>query len=469
MRKLKYLLFILMFANISVFAQKIEFDHAYFFNTDGSFLWELYYGMSNDQLIYQHYEGDNYMAEFRINILLSGRDGFMLQDSIMVRDIRSVTDNTLRDLIGQKRYDLPAGSYTLRLEYEDFSSKNVKTEEKTFTLINSDSNIELGDLQLARVLEKSEKESIFNKYGFYVVPNPEAVYATNQMDIYICHSYKVLYDQDDDSKYSIKYKILDAAKMPIRKELQNITVENKQNIYFTYFGTSLSGFPSGVYYVVVEIYKDQYLHQTKEKKFYIYNYEMPLDATIVFTEDELFELSEFATMTDMQVDEAVKMAKIVAHDTEKQLFDRLTNVKGKQRALYRFWQMRDIDTTTRLNETLVDFNRRIKYANRHFSTKNEDDGWNTDRGRVLIKYGFPDDKDINRVSMENRAWEEWHYTRYEGGAYFYFVERMGYNDYQLVHSTVTGEPYNPDWFDQYVPTDDKTKSPYELESEKKSK
>jgi hypothetical protein len=68
--------------------------------------------------------------------------------------------------------------------------------------------------------------------------------------------------------------------------------------------------------------------------------------------------------------------------------------------------------------------------------------------------------------MENRAWEEWHYTRYEGGAFFYFVERLGYNDYILVHSTVTGEMYNPDWYEKYVPTSLDDRTPYELDNEK---
>ncbi len=465
--RISFVLFCLFGLFTSGFAQKIETDHAAFFKSDGSFLWEFYYSISNNQLSYQHSSGDNYNTQMDCKLLLLSGSDTIVNEKWNISDLRSVSDSTIRDLIGQKRYNLNAGNYKVYFGYSDvFGENQLKHKTFSFELKSQDRNVVIGDIQLARNIIKSDDINSFTKFGYYIVPNPEAVFATNQIEMYLCHSYKVLAQENDDSKYSLRYKLLDAAKMPVRKQLQYVEIENESNTYFTYFNTSLSGLPSGVYYAVVEIYKDQYLFESKEKKFFMYNYEMPLDATIIFTEDQIFEMSEFATMTDEQVDLNIKMSNIVANEPEKELFVRLTSVKGKQRALYRFWKMRDRDTSTLTNETLIEFQRRIKYANRHFSSNTDDNGWNTDRGWVLIKYGFPDDKDIHPLSMDNNAWEEWHYTRYEGGALFYFVERLGYNDYQLVHSTVTGEAYNPDWYDKYVPTDNRAKSTYELENDK---
>ncbi len=462
---MKYnLIYIFLFLfSTSGFAQKIDTDHAHFFEIDSSLSWEFYYSISNDQLKYDHVSEDKFKAELECNLsILNGQDT-LRSDFWSITDVRSVKDSVIRDLIGQKNYKMKAGNYKIYFSYKKYDG-SVTTDKISLKLALNNNNVELGVLQLARSVQKSDIASPFSKYGFYVIPNPECVYATNQMDLYICHSYKVIKDPDDDDQYSLRYKILDAAKMPVIKEMDTLTID-KDNIYFKYYNTSLNGLPSGVYYAQVEIYKGIYLFETKEKKFYIYNYELPLETTLVFNEDVLFEMSEFSTMTDKQVDIALEMAKVVSHDTDKELFARLTTVKGKQRALYRFWQLRDRDTSTRVNETLMDFNTRVKYANKHFSTnQSKDNGWKTGRGIVLMRYGFPDDKDIHSVSMETRAWEEWHYTRFEGGAFFYFVERLGYNDFDLVHSTVTGEVYNPDWYNQYVPTEGDNRTPIELDN-----
>lgn len=262
--KLKLVFILLLAISTSGLAQKIETDHAYFFNTDGSFSWEFYYSLSNDLLIYEHESDDNYKASIDCSIAITQGVDTISSDHWSITDIRSVKDSTIRDLIGQKNYKLQEGQYNVYFSYltQKGKQKNKKIE---LNLKYNQSNVELGEIQLARLINKSETNTPFDKYGFYILPNPEAVYATNQMDITLCHSYIVVQDKDDHEDYSLRYRILDAAKMPVRKEMQSISISKESNIYFNYFTTSLSGFPSGVYYIVVDIYRGMYLHESKEK------------------------------------------------------------------------------------------------------------------------------------------------------------------------------------------------------------
>jgi hypothetical protein len=60
-------------------------------------------------------------------------------------------------------------------------------------------------------------------------------------------------------------------------------------------------------------------------------------------------------------------------------------------------------------------------------------------------YGPPDY--IERFSSESdmKPHEIWRYDYIEGGVEFVFVDKGGFNNYELVHSTKRNEVNNPDW------------------------
>jgi hypothetical protein len=79
------------------------------------------------------------------------------------------------------------------------------------------------------------------------------------------------------------------------------------------------------------------------------------------------------------------------------------------------------------------------------------EGWKTDRGRVLLQYGFPTERNFTPVNGDNHAYETWFYSDVQGGVYFYFVDVKGFGNFILVSSTAHGELRNDNWFDEYVP------------------
>ena len=75
------------------------------------------------------------------------------------------------------------------------------------------------------------------------------------------------------------------------------------------------------------------------------------------------------------------------------------------------------------------------------------EGWETDRGRVLLIYGHPDEIDRNAFGINKRTHEVWHYWDLEdqGAVEFIFVDKRYLGDLQLVHSTARGEIFDADW------------------------
>ena len=87
--------------------------------------------------------------------------------------------------------------------------------------------------------------------------------------------------------------------------------------------------------------------------------------------------------------------------------------------------------------------QRIAAADQLFSAFKKG-GWRTDRGRVFVLYGKPDEFE-RHPSNAAKPYEIWHYYRIENGVQFVFVEKSGFGDYELVHSTKRGELEDPGW------------------------
>jgi GWxTD domain-containing protein len=75
-------------------------------------------------------------------------------------------------------------------------------------------------------------------------------------------------------------------------------------------------------------------------------------------------------------------------DEEKASFKRLTTDDERYQFIESFWLRRDPSPDTIENETRDEHYRRIAYANERYSAA--EPGWRTDRGRIYITLGPPD-------------------------------------------------------------------------------
>ena len=115
---------------------------------------------------------------------------------------------------------------------------------------------------------------------------------------------------------------------------------------------------------------------------------------------------------------------IITED-EKAVFDGLTNEAEKEQFIEQFWYRRDLDLRTPINEFKEEHYRRIAYANERFHSGKS--GWRSDRGRIYIIHGPPDEiEDYGgggqyvRESYEGggtttvHPFERWRYRKIDG-------------------------------------------------------
>jgi len=76
-------------------------------------------------------------------------------------------------------------------------------------------------------------------------------------------------------------------------------------------------------------------------------------------------------------------------DEERAAFKQLSNDEERDNFIEAFWQRRDPTPDTEENEFKEEHYQRIAYANEHFAAGVP--GWKTDRGRIYIVFGKPDE------------------------------------------------------------------------------
>jgi GWxTD domain-containing protein len=129
-------------------------------------------------------------------------------------------------------------------------------------------------------------------------------------------------------------------------------------------------------------------------------------------------------------------------DEERQAFKRLQTDEERQQFVEQFWLRRDPTPDTEENEFKEEHYRRIAYANEHYASGIP--GWKTDRGRIYITFGPPDEIESHPSggsyerpieegggSTSTFPFEKWRYR---------YIETIG-NDVNIefVDPTMTGE------------------------------
>jgi GWxTD domain-containing protein len=126
----------------------------------------------------------------------------------------------------------------------------------------------------------------------------------------------------------------------------------------------------------------------------------------------------------------VEIVSYVAADAEYDELRRAKTDAERQVAWDRFWSRRDPSPDTPRNEAMIEFFRRVRFANRNFAGQSVA-GWRTDQGRIYIRHGAPDQIEERPATFYEPPVQIWHY--YQLNRRFVFADREGFGRYELVY------------------------------------
>ena len=125
----------------------------------------------------------------------------------------------------------------------------------------------------------------------------------------------------------------------------------------------------------------------------------------------------------------------IISEEERSAFLSAADDAEREAFVERFWLQRDPTPGTAQNEFKEEIYRRIAYANDHFTGSIP--GWKTDRGRIYIVYGPPDQieaHETNGVIGQPPSSQKWRYPFIPGmgsDVLVEFVDTLGNGDYPM--------------------------------------
>ena len=452
MKKIIYSVIALLVITKITYAQRelqFEFDYAKFNYDTSSVYLEFYYTLNtvdmqiinNDKELLNeaivHIEMKNNVTnEFFIN------KDWKIQNSI---DINGNT-GTEKSLAGVLSFVVPNGKYSLEVKAYDKNNPSFsKIINETVAIESFPNNkLSISDIEIANRIKNDnvDQNSIFYKNTLEIIPNPAMIYSNlSPVMFYYAELYN-LKQENGTKEVSLQKILYNSLGAPVYNNSKKINPGNASII--EYGVINLSKYPTDSYNFELSLVdpstKQAYV---SSKRFYFYNPNVVdtnknnrLNAGVLG--------SEFAILTNEECDKMFAEAKYIATRDEIIQYKKIDSLNVKREFIYNFWISRDTDPSTAKNEFKEEYMRRVSFVNKNFSSLYKE-GYTTDRGRVVLLYGEPDQRDFYPSDAGYKPYEIWIYNDIEGGVAFYFGDVTGYGNYELLNSTKRGEVRDDNW------------------------
>ncbi len=451
----KLLLFslsLLLYSNV-IFAQKdlgFELDFAKFnYDTTSCYL-EFYYELSPQYMkTISSAKGSVVEAIVHFEMKNIAADTFFINKNWKIDGVVSVKDSVQGNLTGVFGMIVPKGKYSLKVKTYDSQNASLSrtiSEPVTIQPFRND-KFSVSDIELAQNIKNDDADtkSIFYKNTLEVIPNPSMVYSfKTPVLFYYSELYGLKLDKPEQT-LNLQKIMFNSAGVKVYSNTKN--VKQNPNAVVEYGIINLSRLPTDSYNLVFSLIdtttKEAYV---SSKKFYLYNPGIKDTAKSNKINAGVLT-SEYQLMSAEECDKMFSEAKYIATQGEINRYKALDSLSAKRTFLYNFWKSRDTDPSTERNEFKEDYMKRAEYANEHFSV-GQKEGYLTDRGRVLLIYGEPDQKDYFPNESDLKPYESWYYNQIEGGVSFVFGDLTGFGNYVLLNSTKRGEVSDANWKDR---------------------
>lgn len=360
-----------------------------------------------------------------------------------------------KDIVDRIAFQIPSGEYTCRFVLKDLlQPENVDTLTWTLNAAAAKADApHLSEIQLASSIRRAaadEESSPFYKNSLIVEPNPSLLYSYERPALFFYAEAYQLPVQKLPNGYRLKYYVLNAdGNIP---DSLSAKVMKKKKVFLSNveFGMMNVGkLKTGAYTFHVELQNDSLRTLAeKSKKFYVLQKE-ELQKQQTAMKNSPYESSVFTSMDSTDIEKEFLMVFYLLSTEEQIIHKEIADLEGKRHFLYNFWRNKYPDVNVNENPMRQEYYRRMRAADDRFSTLKMG-GWITDRGRVFMVYGEPDDIERHPNEANTYDYEIWFYNSLQSGVRFVFADFEGYRNYRLIHSDLLGEIQDANFRQQLI-------------------
>lgn len=425
-------------------------DYAFYQGKNSNQYLEIYVSVFQNNLQYAPFEG-KYRAEYSLNTQILKGDSILNQQS---QKTQSVIDSLPEIKIDKQfvslfLFELPKDEYETKVIIVDENSGKIgeyllKLEQEPI----SPDSLAISDIELANKISKEVQNSEFNKNTLCVIPNPSNTYSVIMPVLYYyAEIYNLKFSNEMPGEYVVRTYISNTNGEIVR-EISSKTHKKPGQSAVIVDGFNIVTLKGDVYHLNLEITDKQTNQTINQSKRFIFH--KPDRKKIAEAQEETSStgapadyIAAYGYFTEEELDKEFEYARYIVTPEEKKIFKTL-EIEGKKSFLANFWKRQDKAHSELYRSFKTDYFERLNLANNLFGS-GKIEGWTTDRGRIILIHGKPDEFERHAMDTAKKPYEIWSYHKIEGGVIFIFADLQGFGEYELLHSTYSQELHNPDW------------------------
>jgi GWxTD domain-containing protein len=395
---------------------------------------------------------NQYQSKIEVRWVLKQEDKIVFFDkyNLISPELASAEDYK-PNFVDVQRIPALNGTYTLELSIADKNSNDSGYTSKQQININFPvESIAFSDVELLESYTKSVSESKLSKGGYDIVPYISDFYPESMESIkFYCEIYNTKLMLGDD-QFLVRYAIVNDN----NKQLVNDLVVTKKlktaEVNVIIGELPLTQVNSGNYSLALEVRDKNNEVRARKSIFFQRSYNAVVKQIDPNDDFSLFDIENtfvsFITNKD-SLKEYIACLYPISGNMDRKIAETqlaIADVKSMQQYMYYFWSRQD-----KMNpeKRWMEYKGEVDKVNEGYGTKIRK-GYDTERGRVYLKYGNPNSVELGENNPNTFPYEIWHYysigTQSNRKFVFYSRDRSS-NEYVLLHSDVTGEISAYDW------------------------
>ena len=353
------------------------------------------------------------------------------------------------NFIDQQRIPLSEGIYELGLEVRDVltNAEPVKATSELIIDIPVDS-VWLSDIQLVESYAKTIKPGPLSKGGYDLVPHISEFFGSDENKlIFYNESYNSLGVLGEGEKYLMKFHIEELNSSRTIEQFTGFEKSNSAMANVFMKEIDISELPNGAYRLVIEARdRENNLLAIKSQEFIRANPGLAVNLNNI---DLLVTEGTFTQgyKNKDSLTEHIRALRPISAEREKQYSENVIkegDFELMKQYFLSFWLNR---SSANPQEAWEKYRSEVIKVQKEFASSIKR-GYNTDRGRVYLQYGAPDNRTISTYEPSAYPYEIWQYYKINNQSnrrFVFYNPDLVTNDYTLIHSDALGEIMNDQW------------------------
>ena len=423
-------------------------DSKYFNSPDGPIV-ETYIEVYASTITYVKNEEGIGKCKVQITQILKKDDSIVTFQKTVLENAENKVDAVYENLMEVRRFAIDNQTkYDLEVSIKDLNDP-LGVEQVVNRPVHiswSKFDCEISDIQLISSFVETKEQNVLSKSGYDILPlladffPPEYDKIAYYFEVYNTEA------QFKEDKFIVSHFIENAKTSNVAGSLAKMKRESAQVVIPVLNVFDISKLPTGDYYLVAEV-RNKENEIVNSKRIPFSRLSLTADLNRDNLKDVSYENTFVAKMDKDSLDEYIYCLYPIVSNSENRIIDnqvRKFDDTLKRQFIYSYWY--NINPEHPLDEWL-DYKKQVDLVDQMFGTTVKE-GYETDRGRIYLKYGPPNNVDDRPNEPSSYPYQIWHYYKianFNNKKFVFYQPDLVTNDYSLLHSDLQGEIQNFKW------------------------